>query len=101
MSLETYRLEVRETENGGIDADVYGEDGIVEASTRVAYEEYGLDSSSSSETEPVTESVTADVTSLDLQTERDDAGFAFRLLGDRDELAAVRIEDEEWDLESE
>ena len=39
------------------------------------------------------------MTTLDLQYERDGAGFAFRLLGDRDELLSVRVEDEAWDLE--
>ncbi|WP_222918162.1 hypothetical protein [Natrinema sp. SYSU A 869] len=99
MSMETYRLEVRETETNGIDADVYGEDGIVEESTRLAYDDFDLNPPESRDQEPsAATEVTADVTTLDLQYERDDAGFAFRLLGDRDELTTIRIDDEEWDL---
>lgn len=99
MSLQTYRLEVRDTDTGGIDVDVYGDDGLVEASTRVVYEEYGLESDGSAESDTIDETVTADITTLDIQTERDDAGFSFRLLGDRDELATVRVDDEDWGLE--
>ncbi len=99
MPLQTYRLEVRDTETGGIDADVYGEDDLVEASERVVYDEYGLESDGSAESDAIVEEVTADVTTLDIQTERDGAGFSFRLLGDRDELATVRVNDEEWGLE--
>lgn len=99
MSLQTYRLEVRATDTGGIGVDVYGDDGLVEASTRVVYEEYGLESDGSTGSDTIDETVTADVTTLDIQTERDDAGFSFRLLGDRDELASVRVDDEDWGLE--
>lgn len=99
MSLQTYRLEVRATDTGGIDVDVYGDDGLVEASTRVVYKEYGLESDGSAESDTIDETVTADITTLDIQTERDDAGFSFRLLGDRDELASVRVDDEDWGLE--
>lgn len=99
MSLQTYRLEIRDTETGGIDVDVYGEDDLVEASTRVIYDEYGLESDGSTDSDAIVEEVTADVMTLDIQTERDGAGFSFRLLGDRDELASVRVDDEEWGLE--
>ncbi|SEV80719.1 hypothetical protein [Natrinema salifodinae] len=99
MTMQTYRLEIREAEANGIDADVYNEDGTVEASTRVAYDDFDLDPPGSRDDEPnATTEVTADVTTLDLQYERDDAGFAFRLLGDRDELTSIRIDDEEWGL---
>ncbi|MXV63690.1 hypothetical protein GS429_16810 [Natronorubrum sp. JWXQ-INN-674] len=99
MTMETYRLEVRETETNGIGADVYGPDDLIEASTRVSYDDYDLDPPGSRDDAPAyTEEVTTDVMTLDLQYERDDGGFEFRLLGDRDELARVRIDDEEWDL---
>ena len=99
MSMETYRLELRETETNGIDADVFNTDDVIEESTRVVYEDHGLEPPESREEEPsYTEEITADVTTLDLQYERDGGGFEFRLLGDRDELTRVRIDDEEWNL---
>lgn len=99
MTMETYRIEVRETETTGIGVDVYGEDDLVEASTRVAYDDYDIDPPASRDEQPAySEEVTADVTTLDVQYERDDAGFVFRLLGDRNELTTVRVDDEEWDL---
>lgn len=99
MAIETYRLEVREAGANGIDADVYDADGLVAASTHVSYDDFGLEPPDSREESPSrTEEVTADAMTIDLQYERDDGGFAFRLLGDRDELARVRIDDGEWDL---
>ncbi|WP_049923695.1 hypothetical protein [Halopiger djelfimassiliensis] len=100
MSLETYRLEVRETETSGIDADVYGSDDLIEESAHVAYDDYDLEPPETRETPPAdAEEITADVLTIDLQFERDDAGFTFRLLGDRDELTTVRVEDDDWGLE--
>lgn len=97
MTMETYRLEVEEmTEREGLTADLYGEDDLVEASTRVAYEDHGLEPSDDREDDVrVTREVTTDVTTIDVQFERDDAGFAFRVLGDRDEIATERLDDEE------
>lgn len=98
MSMETYRLEVRETEGPGLDADVYNGNDVVTESTYISYDDYDLEppsSSSSDGQQSYSEEVTADVTTVDLQYERDDAGFVFRLLGDRDELASVRIDGEE------
>ena len=97
--METYRIEVRETDAPGIDADVYNADDTVEESTYVSYEDYGLEPPASRDEQPsYSEEITADVTAIDLQYERTDGGFSFRLLGDRDELTTVRIEDEEWEL---
>lgn len=94
MPMETYRLEVRVTDDPGIDANVYNADGEVEESTYVSYDDYDLEPPESRSEQPSrAEEITADVTAIDLQYERDDAGFAFRLLGDRDELTTVRVED--------
>ena len=99
MTMETYRLEVRETETSGIDVDVFDADDLIEESTHVFYENYDLEPPDSrAESPSYSEEITADVTALDLQYERDDGGFEFRLLGDRDELTRVRIADDEWDL---
>lgn len=99
MPMETYRLEIPEAESDGIDADVYGADDVIEESTGVAYENHGLEAPDSRDEQPsYTEEITTDVTTLSLQYERDDGGFEFRLLGDRDELTRVRIDDEEWNL---
>ncbi|GAB3666004.1 hypothetical protein GCM10028856_07220 [Halopiger thermotolerans] len=98
--METYRLEVRETEEPGLDADVYNADDVVEESTYVSYDDYELEPpSQSDERRSSAAEITADVTTVDLQYERDDGGFRFRLLGDRDELATVRIEAEASDRE--
>ncbi|SER83780.1 hypothetical protein SAMN04489841_4712 [Natrinema salaciae] len=97
--METSRLEVREAERNGIDADVYDETGIVEESTRLASDDFDLEPPAARDGEPTAATeVTADVTALDPQLERDGAGFVVRLVGDRDERARVRIDDEEWDL---
>lgn len=100
MPMQTYRLEVDETETGnGIDVDLYDEDDLVEASTRVAYGDHGLEPDDDrSSPDPIVREVTTDVMSVDLQYERDDAGFRFRVFGDRDELVTERVEDEEWGL---
>ncbi|WP_306059182.1 hypothetical protein [Natronococcus wangiae] len=99
MAMETYRLEVRESDASGIDADVYGADDLIEESTRISYEDFDLDVPEEREESPVeSREITADVTTIDLQVQRDDGGFTVRLLGDRDELTAVRIDDEEWNL---
>ncbi|SFB75638.1 hypothetical protein SAMN05444422_101767 [Halobiforma haloterrestris] len=100
MSLETYRLEVREIEAGGIDADVYGDDDLIVESTHVGYDEHDVEQPDSREEYPAESTeITADVTTLDLQVTRLDGGFSFRLLGDRDELTSLRVDDEEWGLE--
>ncbi|MFC4989761.1 hypothetical protein [Saliphagus infecundisoli] len=101
MPMETYRLEVRETETAeGIDVDLYGEDDLVEASTRVAYEEFGLEPADDRET-PTAEfrEFRADAMRTDVQFARDPAGFDFRVVGDGDGIETVRIEDEAWDLD--
>ena len=98
--METYRLEVRETDEPGIDVDVYDADDTVAESTYISYEDHGLEPPASRDDPPsYSKEITADVTAIDLQYERTDGGFSFRLLGDRDELTTVRVEDEEWDLD--
>lgn len=98
MTLEQYTLEIAEDESHeGITADVYGETGVVEESTRVTYTDYGLravrDDWSPSRRR---QSVTMDVTRVNLQYERDGEAFEFRLLGDDDVVATERVTDEEW-----
>lgn len=99
MTIETYRLEVRDADGEGLDADVYGSDDVIEASTRVAYDDYDLEPVADHDPEPRVREVTADVTTLDLQIERDAAGFSVRVLGDRDDLVTERVDDEDWGLE--
>ncbi|WP_345781488.1 hypothetical protein [Natrononativus amylolyticus] len=97
--MKTYRLELRDTTDG-IDADLLDEDGLVETSTRIAYEDHGLEPAGDREEPSSTDrEVTADVTTLDVQYERDGDGFTVRVLGDREELVTERVEDEEWGLE--
>ncbi len=83
----------------GIAADVYNEDGTIEASARTSYDDYGLEADSDGgRPDPIRREVTADVTTLDVQFERGDGGFEFRVLGDREELLRERVSDEEWGL---
>ena len=102
MPIETYRIEVEETDGReGLIVDVYGGDDLVERTASIAYEEYGIEpTSDDGDPSAVVREVTADVTTTDLQLERDGGGFSVRLLGDRDELATVRVDDEEWGLSS-
>ncbi|QCJ47683.1 MULTISPECIES: hypothetical protein [Haloprofundus] len=102
MSMETYTLRVEETETrDGISADVYDEDDVIAASTRVAYDDYGLAATGDDRSpEAATETVTADTLSLDVQVERIDGRFEFRLLGDGEELARESVTDDEWELEA-
>jgi hypothetical protein len=94
MSLETYRLEVRESDTG-LDADVYDSEEMIEESTHVSYDDFDVEAPDRDEDVSRSEEVTADVTELDVQVQRDGAGFAFELLGDRETLTTVRVDDEE------
>ncbi len=98
--METYALEIAETESGeGITADVYDEAGTIAASTRANYADYDLEADrDDGPPEPIERETAADVTALDAQFERDDGGFVFRVLGDREELLRARVEDDEWGL---
>ncbi|ELY87547.1 hypothetical protein C483_16648 [Natrialba hulunbeirensis JCM 10989] len=95
MPLQTYRLAVSVTdgEERGLDATVYDEDEAIVASTRVAPDEYDFEPSSVDVSDAET-SFTADVTTIDLQYVHDGATLVFRVLGDRDEVATVRLADE-------
>ena len=98
--METYALEVSETENGdGITAEVYDEDGTIVESQWAGYEQHGLTKAQEGETpDPRRRETTVDVTSLSLQFERDGGGFVFRLLGDGSELLSERVDDTDWNL---
>ncbi|MFU8869395.1 hypothetical protein [Natronococcus sp.] len=94
MSLETYRLEVRESD-AGLDADVYDSDEMIEESTHVSYDDFDAEAPDRDGDVSRSEEVTADVMELDLQVQRDGAGFAFELLGDRETLTTIRVGDDE------
>lgn len=93
MSLETYRLEVRDTDVG-LDADVYNSEEMIEESTHISYEDFEVESPQREDGVSQSEEVTADVTDVDLQVQRDETAFTFELLGDRETLATIRIDDE-------
>lgn len=103
MAMQTYTLAIDESETGdGIDVDVYNEDGTIDASTWIGYEDHGVAADRSGDESPSHETeFTADVMTLGLQIERDDAGFLVRVLGDQDPLAEERLDDEEWGLATE
>lgn len=94
MSLETYRLEVRESD-AGLDADLYDGEEMIAESTHVAYEDFDVEAPQRDEGISQSEEVTADVTETDVQVQRDEGGFTFELLGDRETLATIRVDDEE------
>ncbi|MFC4359981.1 hypothetical protein ACFO0N_18695 [Halobium salinum] len=101
MSMETYTLRVAENEaHEGLAADVLDESGSIVETTRLSYDDYGLARKGSGESgpDPVECEVTADVIDTALQFERLDDGFEFRFLGDREEVASVRVSDAEWGL---
>ncbi|KYH27554.1 hypothetical protein HAPAU_02220 [Halalkalicoccus paucihalophilus] len=101
MVMHTYTFHVEESETGdGLDVDVYDEDGTIEASTWIGYEDYRV-TAGDGDTETSETTFSADVMTLDLQVERDDGGFLVRVLGDAETLASERIADEEWGLSAE
>lgn len=101
MPMQTYTLVVDESEtNEAITGDVYNETGTIEESVSLGYDEYGLSPTRDDwEPDQRRSEVTADVTALDLEVQRADDGFEFRLLGDADEeLATERVADRDWKL---
>lgn len=99
--MRSYTLSVRESDTeDGLDVDVYDEDGTIEASTWVGYEDYGVvpDREDGENPDARKTEFSADVTVLDLQVERDTGAFTLRVLGDRETLASERILDEQWGL---
>ena len=101
MVLRTYRLVVAETDSQeGITADVYNEEGTVEKTTRIPYEDYGLTSDREDPPEDREHSFDADVMTMQLQTARHDGVFDVSVVGDGEVLHSERIADEEWGLTS-
>lgn len=100
MSMETYTLELSENgESNELVAELYDIDGLIEATERVAYDDFSLSPDDEErETAERTRKTTADVTALDIQMTRVGDAFEVRVLGDREELIAERITDEEWRL---
>lgn len=94
--METYTLELSEdAEVDELLARLYDIDGLIEASERVAYEDFALSPDRTEGEAPErTREVTVDVTTLDLQLTRVEGAFEARVLGDGEE----RITDEEWGL---
>lgn len=100
MAMETYTLEIAETDDHEeITADVYDEEGLIEASARVGYDDVGLSVDRDDWTpEPVRRDFTADVMTMDVQFSYAEREFEFQVLGDRDELLSERVEDDDWRL---
>lgn len=98
--MTTYTLVVSEDESPEeIRAEVREETGTIADSTRVAYDDYGLIAEREGWTpEDRRKELTADVTSLRLQSTRDGEAFAFRLVGDGELLAEERVTDDDWRL---
>lgn len=103
MAMETYTFRIEEAENGeGITADVYDYDGMIQESTWIDYEEYGLlPDREGSSPEPREQEFNVDTMTMNLQVERDGEAFSIRVVGDDEALASERIADEEWGLTAE
>ncbi|MFW5938529.1 MAG: hypothetical protein ACOCSN_06260 [Halanaeroarchaeum sp.] len=100
MPMDTYTLVVRETSNhDGIDADVLDEDGLVETSTQLRYNEYGVAAEREDDApDRIEREFTVNAGSLDIQFERDDQTFAFCAVVDDEEAARIEVSDTDWDL---
>jgi hypothetical protein len=101
MATETYTLRIEEAETGeGINVDLYNEDGTIERSTWIDYDDHGLSSSREGGDPPASEAeVTTDAMRISLQIERLADAFEVRVLGDTGTLESERIEDDEWGIE--
>lgn len=100
MATETYNLRVEEADSAeGISVDLYNDEGTIEQSTWIDYDDHGLAVSRDEGDAPVHEQeVTTDALRLDLQIERINSGFEIRLLGDTGTLETQRVDDEEWGI---
>ena len=103
MALETYRLVVAEMESHeGITVDVYNEDGTIEKTTSVPYEDHGLTTDRDDGTPAAREhEFEADVMTMDLQVARQTGTFEVQVVGDGTQLHSERIADEDWNLVTE
>lgn len=101
MTMDTYELVVQETStHDGIDADVLDEGGLVETSRQVSYADYDL-TTERGDALPgiIQEEFTVDATSIDLQLERGERNFVFRVIAGGEEVVNVTVEDDDWGLE--
>lgn len=103
MAMETYTLRIEDDdEREGITADVYDYDGLIEESTWIEYEEFGLRATRKGPSPEARErEFNVDTMTLNLQVERDGEAFSIRVLGDEETLASERITDEDWGLTTE
>lgn len=100
MTMDTYELVVHETStHDGIDADVLDEDGLVETTTQVTYADYDLMAEREGESpEALEQEFTVDAANIDLQLERGERNFEFRVVAGDEEAARVTVTDTDWHL---
>lgn len=101
MALQTYRLVIDETNaTDGVTIDLYDEDDLLAASDRIPYDDFGLEPMDGEERpEPIERETTADVMTLSLDVQRQQAAFEVRVLGDADQrLLTERVADSDWKL---
>lgn len=97
--MRDYTLRVAERDdNEGVTADLYGPEGTIQKTAGALYENHGMEVEREESPDPIERDVTADAMALQIETQRLDSGFDFRLLGDGEELERVRVRDSEWDL---
>ena len=99
MSFETYTLSAREAETEeGISVDLTDEDGTIERSAWIDYDDYGLTTDGGERPTERTARFETDATRLDLQVVRDGSAFEVQVRGDSGVLERIRLSDEEWNV---
>lgn len=100
MTMDTYELVVREmSTHDGIDVDILDEDGLVEETTQVTYEDFDLAAKRDNGTpQPIEEEFTVDARALNLQLHHNNGTFDFHAVADDETVASVTVTDADWDL---
>lgn len=100
MTMDTYELVAREmSTQEGIDVDILDEDGLVEETTQVTYEDFDLAAERDDGTpQPIAEEFTVDARVLTLQLHHNNGTFDFHAVADNETVATVTVTDTAWDL---
>ncbi|WP_331236092.1 hypothetical protein [Natronorarus salvus] len=99
MSFETYTLSVREAETEeGISVDLTTEDGAIERSAWIDYDDHGLTTGEGERPAERTSRFETDARRTDLQIVHDGGAFDVQVRGDSGVLDRVRVDADEWNL---
>lgn len=100
MTMDTYTLVLQETPtHDGIDADILDDDGLVEETTQVTYEDYDVMAErDDGGPDRIEEEFTVDTQTLELQLHRDERTFRFYAVADDEQVAEASVSDTDWNL---